>query len=58
MKKLLIGILCVATLGLTGCYSESPDEHDIRMGKLCAEAGGSWTHSDWDGSHCEIKAKS
>ena len=59
MKKLLTVLLCVAALGLTACdNTESETEHNIRMGKLCADAGGSWAWSDWSGYHCSIKAKS
>jgi hypothetical protein len=59
MKKLLTLLLCVSALGLTACDSrqESETEHNIRMGKLCADSGGSWTWSDWSGYHCDIKAK-
>lgn len=56
-KKLIAALAVVVALGLTACDKEDSVSENIRHGKECAEAGGSWDWSDFTGYHCEINAK-
>lgn len=58
MRRLAIALVVVAAFGLTACENqEDPSVTNMRLGKQCADAGGSWTWSDWSGYHCTFKGK-
>lgn len=62
MNKILAGLaLAALTLSLTGC-GNTPERTDkeialdrIEIGKVCFEAGGDYTWSEWSGWKCEFK---
>lgn len=55
MRPLTVTIALLAlALTITGCGEKSPDP--IEQGIRCADAGGSWTWSEWSGYHCEFDA--
>jgi hypothetical protein len=58
-KIAIVAAIVIAGLSLAACDNsqESGPEYNIRIGKVCADAGGSWTWSDWSGYHCTIKGK-